>query len=56
MIYIPTPTGKYDLQEMAALGEAASHLMVMIWAQLHPALSYPGCSTAMLMAQTLREL
>lgn len=41
---------------MAASGEAASHLMVTIWPQLHSAQSYPGCSQAMLIAQNLRKL
>lgn len=41
---------------MAAVREAAAQLMVMIWPELHLASSYPGCSTAMLIVQTLREL
>lgn len=41
---------------MAAVREAAAQLMVMIWPELHSALSYSGCSTAMLIVQTLREL
>lgn len=41
---------------MPALGEATFHLMVMIWPQLHSALPYFQCSTAMLIVQILMEL
>lgn len=41
---------------MAAVREAAAQLMAMIWPELHLASSYPGCSKAMLIVQTLREL
>lgn len=52
----PQSTGKYDFQEMAALREVAAQLMVMIWPELHSTSSHSGCSTAMLIVQTLREL
>lgn len=41
---------------MAAVREVAGQLMVMIWPELHSTSSYSGCSTAMLIVQTLREL